>query len=122
MGRVVGIDDLGQERGSEPRRLLRRLALAGSSAMMVRIEARISSIDGSCARCARRSASRSRSLEFELIALIRPPCLFRRERSRAESEPRFNLTIAARSRRASAPRQRPLLSVGVLRPIHLFLT
>ena len=37
-----------------------------SSAMIVRIEARISSIDGSCALLARRSASCSRSLTFRL--------------------------------------------------------
>ena len=42
--------------------------------MMLRIEARISSIEGSWARCARSIASRSRSLEFELTAFIRPPC------------------------------------------------
>src|SRR5436305_3333234 len=41
--------------------------------MMARIEARISSIDGSCARCARRSASASSLLDAAtLIPILQP--------------------------------------------------
>ncbi len=41
-----------------------------SSAIMLRIDASISSIEGSCARCARRKASRSRSEEEEIGAFM----------------------------------------------------
>ena len=72
-GSVLGIDDLRRGRRSRAAAWA-PLPWRGRRAMMLRIEARISSIEGSWARCARSIASRSRPLEFELIALIRPPC------------------------------------------------
>ena len=75
-GRFLGIDDLRSRSGSRwpsgAGRAGSAFAGSRSSAMMVRMEARISSIDGSYARWARRSASSSRSLEFDVAALIRP--------------------------------------------------
>ena len=63
------IDDLGRRLSGAPF-ISATLAGSRSSAMIVRMEARISSIDGSCARCARRTASCSRLSIFALIALM----------------------------------------------------
>src|SRR5271166_1356411 len=81
--------------------------------MMVRIEARISSIEGSCARWARRSASVSRSLEFELTALIRSASIRQTCRTGLEAgaKPRRNrgrISSRARVNAHSASGQAPV--------------
>src|SRR5947208_13902793 len=75
--------------------------------MIARIEARISSIEGSCARCARRNASASSLLDAAtLIPILHPPR--RAAPAAAPNRRAFDLEACARPRACASPASAPV--------------